>query len=111
MTGGRLRAGRRPLGGRRARSRGRFRRLLVATSLACAGALHIACASRPEPADILFRGGVVYTVDPARPRAEAVAVRDGLIAFVGSDADAAAYAGPETEVGRASCRERVFGYV
>ena len=28
-------------------------------------------------ADLLFTGGAVYTADPARPWAEAVAVRDG----------------------------------
>ena len=34
-------------------------------------------------ADLLFTGGAVYTADPARPWAEAVAVRDGRILAVG----------------------------
>jgi predicted amidohydrolase YtcJ len=40
----------------------------------------------------------VYTVDAARSWAEAVAVRDGRIAYVGSDRGAAAYVGPRTKV-------------
>jgi len=42
--------------------------------------------------------GYVYTVDADRSVAEAVAIRDGLIEFVGSSADAKAFVGPETEV-------------
>jgi predicted amidohydrolase YtcJ len=42
--------------------------------------------------DLLIRNAEVYTVDPALPRAEAVAVKGGRIAAVGSDADAVAAA-------------------
>jgi predicted amidohydrolase YtcJ len=38
--------------------------------------------------DLLLRNARVYTVDPARPEAEAVAIRDGRIAWVGLDQDA-----------------------
>ena len=38
--------------------------------------------------DLLIRNAKVWTVDPSRPQAEAVAVRDGLIAAVGDDRDA-----------------------
>lgn len=38
-----------------------------------------------EPGQQLYRGGEVYTVDPARPSAEAVAVREGWIAAAGSE--------------------------
>jgi predicted amidohydrolase YtcJ len=37
--------------------------------------------------DLLIRNAKVWTVDPARAEAEAVAVRDGLIACVGDDRD------------------------
>src|SRR3990167_4588967 len=50
------------------------------------------------PADQVFTNAMVYTADDAQPTAEAVAVTDGRIVFVGSAADA--------EIGRASCRER-----
>lgn len=50
------------------------------------------------PADLVFVNGAVYTVDAARSWARAVAVRDGRIAAVGTDADVAEHAGPRTEV-------------
>ena len=49
-------------------------------------------------ADLLFTGGPVYTADPARPWAEAVAVRGGRILAVGRAAELAELRGPDTEV-------------
>lgn len=62
-------------------------------------ALAVASACRPsEPsADLILMGGRVYTVDPARPWAEAVAVRDGLIIYVGDDEGAEALADETTQ--------------
>ncbi|GMV05515.1 MAG: putative amidohydrolase [Gemmatimonadota bacterium] len=61
--------------------------------------LAAACAEAPTPpADLVLRGGVVHTVDDALPSAEAVAVRDGRIVYVGSDAGADALVGEGTEV-------------
>ncbi len=42
----------------------------------------------PTKADLLIRNGHVFTVEDALPWAEAVAVSDGRISWVGSDADA-----------------------
>jgi predicted amidohydrolase YtcJ len=42
-------------------------------------------------ADVVFKHGNVYTVNEAQPHAEAVAVKQGRIVFVGSDVDAAKY--------------------
>ncbi|HVA21561.1 MAG TPA: amidohydrolase [Candidatus Micrarchaeia archaeon] len=50
------------------------------------------------PADQVFTGGAVYTVDPARPWAEAVAVRDGRITAVGADEEVRPLIGPRTAV-------------
>ncbi|NIN73241.1 MAG: amidohydrolase family protein [Gemmatimonadetes bacterium] len=79
----------------------------------------VACAGDPrvEPADLLLLNGRVYTFswgDPAldgtpapdapldaegwHPDAEAVAVRDGRIVFVGDNEGAGAYRGTDTEV-------------
>ena len=56
-------------------------------------------AARAErPADLLLTGGKVWTADAARPLAQAVAVRDGNVVFVGSDGEAARWKGPETKV-------------
>lgn len=54
-------------------------------------------ASHPAP-DLLLTGGRIYTVDPERPWAEALAVADGRIVAIGSDAELAGLAGPGTEV-------------
>ncbi|SEM26497.1 hypothetical protein SAMN05414137_1224 [Streptacidiphilus jiangxiensis] len=51
-----------------------------------------------HPADLVFLGGPVYTVDPARSWAGAVAVRDGRIVAVGQDHDVRPLIGPGTEV-------------
>jgi predicted amidohydrolase YtcJ len=50
------------------------------------------------PADLVVRGGAVYTMDAARSWAQAVAVRAGTIAFVGTDAGVASWIGPKTRV-------------
>ncbi len=49
-------------------------------------------------ADLVFVNGAAYTVDAARRWARAVAVRDGRIVAVGSDADVRELAGPRTQV-------------
>jgi len=49
-------------------------------------------------ADTIFVNGRIYTVDGSRSWAEAVAVRDGRINYVGTDAAARALAGPATQV-------------
>lgn len=41
-------------------------------------------------------GGLIYTVDPANPKAEAVAVRGNQIVFVGPAKDVEAWRGPNT---------------
>ncbi|MFT4628157.1 MAG: putative amidohydrolase YtcJ, partial [Myxococcota bacterium] len=52
----------------------------------------------PAVADRVLRGGRIYTVDPAQPWVEAVAIADGELVFVGTDAGAEAWVGPDTEV-------------
>ncbi len=51
-----------------------------------------------EAADLLLLGGDVYTVDPERPRARAVAIRSGRIIAVGSERDVSRYRRAGTEV-------------
>jgi predicted amidohydrolase YtcJ len=50
------------------------------------------------PADVVVRGAPVYTVDPGRPWARAVAVRDGMIVAVGSEEAVGPLVGDETRV-------------
>ena len=51
--------------------------------------------SRPAGGTTVLRNGVVHTVVEGAPTAEAVVVRDGRIVYVGDDAGAAAWAGPD----------------
>ena len=76
-----------------------MRRRMVWVLLAALGTAVLAAASpAPPPADLVIRGGAVYTVDDARSWAEAVAVSGGRIVFVGTDAGAKAWIGPKTRV-------------
>ena len=56
------------------------------------------CRQPNRFADLVFTGGSVLTMDSAGPRAEAVAIKDGEIAFVGSDPDAERWIGSQTVV-------------
>ncbi len=75
----------------------RRRALVVAITVLAALALSAAPQS-PAPADLVLRGGAVYTVDDARSWAQAVAVADGKIVFVGTATGAKAWIGPGTRV-------------
>jgi len=50
------------------------------------------------PADLAVLGASIRTLDPGRPSASAVAIRDGRIAAVGDDAEVRALCAAETEV-------------
>jgi predicted amidohydrolase YtcJ len=55
-------------------------------------------AAKVPPADLVFKNGNIYTVDDARPKAEAVAVKADRIVFVGSNGEAQKYVGRNTRV-------------
>jgi len=66
---------------------------LLLSTVACGG------APAPEPAaDLLLTNARVYTVEPTRPWAQAVAIRDGRIVAVGDDAELASLRGDGTRV-------------
>jgi predicted amidohydrolase YtcJ len=82
-----------------------FRRLAAALcllgpalALGAPGAFAQSAHAVVEPAELVLRNGAVYTVDAARSWAEAVAVRDGRIVYVGSDAGLGALVGAKTRV-------------
>ena len=64
----------------------------------CAACLLQGClpGDPAKPADWVFRGGAVYTVNPDMPWAQAVAVSDGKIVYVGDDKGVEQYAGENT---------------
>ena len=55
-------------------------------------------ARKSAVADLALRNGAIYTVDGARSWAETIAIDDGRIVYVGNDAGAKDYIGPQTEV-------------
>lgn len=66
--------------------------LFLAFSLA--GTVH----SADRPAEVVLLGGKITTEDPSQPQASALALREGRIVFVGSDAEARRLAGPRTRI-------------
>ncbi|HXF94890.1 MAG TPA: amidohydrolase [Gemmatimonadales bacterium] len=54
-------------------------------------------SAQQAPADLIVTDARIYTADQTRPTAEALAVREGRILFVGSRRGAEALAGPRTE--------------
>lgn len=70
-----------------------------------------ACTARPEPATLVLRGGLVLTMDPARPRAEALALRGDRIVAVGADREVARFVGPETEVIELAGKTAIPGFI
>ena len=64
-----------------------------------------ACAPSPKstaeharPADLILRGGAVYTVDAARSWASTIGIRDGRIVYVGTDSLPPGLVGQATKV-------------
>jgi predicted amidohydrolase YtcJ len=72
----------------------RFEAGVLAISLLAQAA--IGSPRDPGPADLVYRHGFVYTVDAHDSVQQALAVRGGLIVYVGGDAGAAPLIGPHT---------------
>ncbi len=62
-------------------------------------------------ATLILHNARVITMDPRRPRAQAVAVRGERILAVGSDADVRSWAGPEAEVIDCGGRALLPGFI
>ena len=73
---------------------------LAATVVLCPrdGAAQSSPRSTPPRADLVVVNARIYTVDDGHPRAQALAVRDGLVQFVGSEREARTLIGPQTRV-------------
>ncbi|TKD01858.1 amidohydrolase [Polyangium fumosum] len=87
-----------------------FAATLAPLVLGCGASPAPAPQSRP-PADFVFLGGAVRTMDPARPEASAIAVRGDRIVAVGTDAEVGSFIGPETRVERLAGRAVIPGLV
>ncbi len=87
----------------------RFLRCMPALLLGSLGTVGLATAE-PPAADLIVGHARIWTVDPARPEAEAVAVLGGRIVAVGSDADVLAWRGARTRVVDAGGRRLLPGF-
>ena len=66
---------------------------------------------RPEQADLILLSAKIWTGDPARPSAEALAVRGGRIVAIGSSSEVARLRGPNTMMLDAKGRRVVPGFI
>jgi predicted amidohydrolase YtcJ len=64
-------------------------------AISLAGGLPLAAPA--ATADLVLTGGKIYTEDSAHSTAEAVAVKDGKVVYVGSNASAQRWIGPSTK--------------
>jgi hypothetical protein len=79
----------------------RIRRVLAALiPVAGTAAFLWSCRSgnQTSPADLVLRNGIIYTVDQKRSVAEAMAIKNGQIQYVGTDTGSARYIGRSTRV-------------
>jgi len=74
--------------------------VLTAFLTACADKAEepVVTVTLAEPADVVLINGGIYTVDDARSRVEAVAIRDGVFVKVGNNTDIEPMIGPQTRV-------------
>jgi predicted amidohydrolase YtcJ len=56
------------------------------------------CSDKNKPADLIIRGGTIYTVEDSNPVVEAVAVSGDKIIFAGNLKDVAKYEGESTQI-------------
>ncbi len=75
-------------------------------------AMTLGAARAPEPAaDLVLLSAKIWTGDPGKPEAEALAVRGGRIVAVGSDKEIAAWKGEKTVVLDGKWRRVVPGFI
>jgi len=70
--------------------------LAILSTAMCLGANTAQSQASDIDADMIFVGGEFYTANPRQPWASAVAVRGDSIIYVGDEAGAADFVGPET---------------
>jgi len=83
----------------------------AAIAAACVLVIALTRLVEAAPADRIIRGGPIVTVNPAQPAAEAVAIADGKIVAVGSEADVMKHKGEATEIVDLGGRTLVPGFV
>ncbi len=83
----------------------------VVVIVAVALAVGASAPAAAQPADTIFVGDHIVTMDPERPAVEAVAVRDGVIAAAGARGAVLARRGEETRVVELGDRALLPGFI
>ena len=73
--------------------------------------LILAACEQAPPADLVFTGGKVVTMDAANPQAQAIAVSGDTVVAVGTDAQIQRYVGDGTQVVDLAGRTVVPGFI
>jgi len=73
--------------------------------------LILAACEQAPPADLVFTGGKVVTMDAANPQAQAIAVSGDTVVAVGTDAQIQRYVGDGTQVVDLAGRTLVPGFI
>ncbi len=75
-----------------------FMKLLSRISLPLITLAFLPATAMAQDADFVVRNGVIWTVDQANPRAQAIAARNGRIIYVGADSGVDQHIGTGTDV-------------
>ncbi|KAH8695800.1 amidohydrolase family-domain-containing protein [Phaeosphaeriaceae sp. PMI808] len=86
-----------------------FKRGIVAIGLLAA--VNAAPSKETSLADLVFHNGSIYTLDSVSSKTSALAVKNGIIIFVGSNADAQRHIGKSTKVVNLHGRAAIPGLV
>ncbi len=90
----------------------RLARLPLATLISTLGLCSAALAATEDPADTIFYGGPILTMDDTYPNVEAVAVDNGIIVGVGSRRDLEAeFRGTDTQLRSLNGHTLIPGFV
>lgn len=64
----------------------------------CVVIISVSCFERKTPADLIFKGGIIYTMDDRQPIVESVAIMADRIVFAGKESDLKKFQGDQTRI-------------
>lgn len=64
----------------------------------CVVIISVCCSERKTPADLIIKGGIIYTMDDRQPIVEAVAITADRIVFAGKESDLKKFQGDQTRI-------------
>jgi predicted amidohydrolase YtcJ len=80
-------------------------------AIAFLGGFLTGCGPKVQTADLVLHNGKIVTVEAAKPEAQAIAIRGGLVDAIGTDQEIKAYIGPSTRVIDLGGRLAIPGFI